>query len=368
MKLNRLLLLAALSLAACEVSTNPIVTDPDAPANLTYQLIPSGDPDQPLGVLLTWEIPSERSCELVQRLRTRDERRGLAAARNDDVAHVPRRRYSRSAVLRRDARCRRQRARELEHHHRRPAGAASRRRRASGRSRSTPRSSSSGSPNAVNASAYVRPLPRLFQQLRRARARSARGLGVRRFDGLRWLPRRQSHERHVAVLRGERGDASTATRACGAPRGWIRRATTRATCSSTIARRAPTAPASCSSTRSPRRSGRSATRRAPISISRSRRHDDGSLWFSPGAHRCDHGVVFDDAGHRSHVDRQGAVDRPGGRVDRSDSGIRVRIPRSEDGRRPLCRGARRLRRRRTTSSSTGRIRARSATRSSIVKP
>lgn len=58
MKLNRLLLLAALSLAACEVSTNPIVTDPDAPANLTYQLIPSGNPDQPLGVLLTWEIPA----------------------------------------------------------------------------------------------------------------------------------------------------------------------------------------------------------------------------------------------------------------------------------------------------------------------
>lgn len=58
MKLNRLLLLATLSLAACEMATDPIVTDPDAPANLTYQLIPSGDPDQPLGVLLTWEIPT----------------------------------------------------------------------------------------------------------------------------------------------------------------------------------------------------------------------------------------------------------------------------------------------------------------------
>jgi hypothetical protein len=58
MKLNRLLLLASLSLAACEMTTNPIVTNPDAPANLTYQLIPSGDPDQPLGVLLTWEIPT----------------------------------------------------------------------------------------------------------------------------------------------------------------------------------------------------------------------------------------------------------------------------------------------------------------------
>ena len=58
MKLTRLLLFAALPLAACEISTNPIITDPNAPANLTYQLIPSGDPNQPLGVLLTWEVPT----------------------------------------------------------------------------------------------------------------------------------------------------------------------------------------------------------------------------------------------------------------------------------------------------------------------
>jgi hypothetical protein len=58
MKFRRLLLIAALPLAACEISTNPIVTDPDAPANLTYQLIPSGDPAQPLGVLLSWDIPA----------------------------------------------------------------------------------------------------------------------------------------------------------------------------------------------------------------------------------------------------------------------------------------------------------------------
>ena len=58
MKLNRLLLAMALPLVACEVSTNPIITDPDAPANLSYQLIPSGDPDEPLGVLLSWDVPS----------------------------------------------------------------------------------------------------------------------------------------------------------------------------------------------------------------------------------------------------------------------------------------------------------------------
>jgi len=58
MKLSRLLLAMALPLVACEVSTNPIITDPDAPGNLTYQLIPSGNPDEPLGVLLSWDIPS----------------------------------------------------------------------------------------------------------------------------------------------------------------------------------------------------------------------------------------------------------------------------------------------------------------------
>jgi hypothetical protein len=58
MPLNRLFLsVAALALTACEMSTNPILVDPDAPANLTYQLIPSGNPDQPLGILLSWDIP-----------------------------------------------------------------------------------------------------------------------------------------------------------------------------------------------------------------------------------------------------------------------------------------------------------------------
>jgi hypothetical protein len=57
MKLNRLILAAVLPLVACDALTSPL-TDPDAPANLTYQLIPSGDPAAPLGVLLSWDIPS----------------------------------------------------------------------------------------------------------------------------------------------------------------------------------------------------------------------------------------------------------------------------------------------------------------------
>lgn len=38
--------------AACSNSTEPAVS---APQNLTYQLEPSGNPDEPLGVLLTWD-------------------------------------------------------------------------------------------------------------------------------------------------------------------------------------------------------------------------------------------------------------------------------------------------------------------------
>ena len=56
MKLFRLLLAAVLPLAACADLTNPPV-DPDAAANLTYQLVPSGNPDSPSGVLISWEVP-----------------------------------------------------------------------------------------------------------------------------------------------------------------------------------------------------------------------------------------------------------------------------------------------------------------------
>ena len=57
MSLNRLLLAAVLPLAACDTLTG-IGVDPDAPANVTYQLLPSGDPSAPAGVLLTWDVPS----------------------------------------------------------------------------------------------------------------------------------------------------------------------------------------------------------------------------------------------------------------------------------------------------------------------
>ena len=57
MRFARLALAALLPLsAACEDIAGP-GTDPDAPANLTYRLIPSGDPAAPLAVLLSWDVP-----------------------------------------------------------------------------------------------------------------------------------------------------------------------------------------------------------------------------------------------------------------------------------------------------------------------
>jgi hypothetical protein len=59
MRLSRLLiaLAAPMSLAACGEFTGITVND-DAPANLSYQLVPSGDPANPLGVLLSWDVPT----------------------------------------------------------------------------------------------------------------------------------------------------------------------------------------------------------------------------------------------------------------------------------------------------------------------
>lgn len=59
MRLSRLLMTLAipLPLVACEQLTG-IPVNADAPANLAYQLVPSGDPANPLGVLLSWNAPS----------------------------------------------------------------------------------------------------------------------------------------------------------------------------------------------------------------------------------------------------------------------------------------------------------------------
>jgi len=60
MRLDRSTLLAlalVAPLAACDLTAISGI-DSDAPSNLTYELIPSGDPSVPLGVILSWEAPS----------------------------------------------------------------------------------------------------------------------------------------------------------------------------------------------------------------------------------------------------------------------------------------------------------------------
>lgn len=60
MRLDRSFLLAlaaVVPLAACDI-TDATGIDPNAPTNLSYQLIPSGDPNVPFGVLLSWDPPS----------------------------------------------------------------------------------------------------------------------------------------------------------------------------------------------------------------------------------------------------------------------------------------------------------------------
>src|SRR5690349_18137922 len=59
MRLDRstLLVLAMVApLAACDL-TDITGVDPDTPSGLTYQLLPSGDPNVPLGVILSWAAP-----------------------------------------------------------------------------------------------------------------------------------------------------------------------------------------------------------------------------------------------------------------------------------------------------------------------
>lgn len=61
MRLSRWLLAALIPLTACEDIAG-LLTDPDAPANLTYQLTPSGDPNAPLAVLLSWDVPRSNNA------------------------------------------------------------------------------------------------------------------------------------------------------------------------------------------------------------------------------------------------------------------------------------------------------------------
>ena len=61
MRLSRWLLAALVPMAACEDIAG-LLTDPDAPANLTYQLTPSGNANAPLAVLLSWDVPRNNNA------------------------------------------------------------------------------------------------------------------------------------------------------------------------------------------------------------------------------------------------------------------------------------------------------------------
>src|SRR4051812_4299438 len=58
--MKELAMLLLVGLAACNIEggTAPVVVDPTAPTNLSFQLSPSGDPNVPLGILLSWEPPT----------------------------------------------------------------------------------------------------------------------------------------------------------------------------------------------------------------------------------------------------------------------------------------------------------------------
>lgn len=56
--MRKLGLLLLVGLGACNIDGGVPRVDPDAPTNFNFQLAPSGDPNVPLGVLLSWDPPS----------------------------------------------------------------------------------------------------------------------------------------------------------------------------------------------------------------------------------------------------------------------------------------------------------------------
>src|SRR3954465_15328645 len=56
--MQKISLLFLVAMAACEINATTPAVDPAAPTHLAYELTPSGDPNVPLGILLTWDPPS----------------------------------------------------------------------------------------------------------------------------------------------------------------------------------------------------------------------------------------------------------------------------------------------------------------------
>ena len=245
--------------------------DPDAPANLSYQLIPSGDPAHPLGVLLSWDVPRQRSRQFLQRVRPHVD----ARTRGSFARRRRRRRFTTPARPRRSTTSRRatRNGNEIAQSAIVTIDLLSRgcpRRRALRRSRSTAAIQLAWSSNAVDASHGT------FDHYRVYSTDYDGSRGVCTAD---WVV--EGSTVSDAFLAGNLTNGvsrcfavSAVTRdgheSGGASRGWTRRAPMRATRSST--RRAARRDSSGflffdESTRKARR--RRVRRRAPISISRS---------------------------------------------------------------------------------------------------
>ena len=98
MRSPRLLLLSAIVLAGCTTVTEPGSGELGAPANLTYALLPSGEPDYPDGVLLRWDDPNDdRITDYViySRASTTDpwSRRGATTSNTFHDAGIPHLQY-----------------------------------------------------------------------------------------------------------------------------------------------------------------------------------------------------------------------------------------------------------------------------------
>src|SRR3954463_5367720 len=56
--MRKLALLLLIGLAACNIDGGTAPINPDEPTHLGFQLAPSGDPNVPLGILLSWDPPA----------------------------------------------------------------------------------------------------------------------------------------------------------------------------------------------------------------------------------------------------------------------------------------------------------------------
>jgi len=102
MRLRRLVMAALIPLVACDEGLFGPIVDPDSPGNLTYQLIPSGDPNIPLGVLLTWDAPTSGRAQTYDVLGRNGGQWGLRATTTSTTFHDAGTPQSQYYVLARD--------------------------------------------------------------------------------------------------------------------------------------------------------------------------------------------------------------------------------------------------------------------------